>query len=553
MNKILEHYLFDAFSNASDNLFVYVTDIKNDISRWSPKAVEYFNLESEYLSNMKELWVQHVHPEDREIYIKDISAVFEGRSSQHNCQYRALNRYGEYVWVECRGSMIRDDDGEMTVFAGIMTRLDNQLKYDNLTHLKTAYELQHQIFDTAEGALMLIGVDGFRNVNSQHGLIFGNKVLVYLAELLQREAPRGAIAYRFQGDEFVLYARGCKASALEEVFHRMRMVCMGLSTTEEITSFSISAGIVSFPEDGKNFAEVISKAEMCLAHAKEFSASHLGVFSKEIEAKQVRKNRIAEELIDSIKNDFKGFELYYQPIVSNEGKTVVGCEALLRWKPASEEIGNCYPGEFIPILEENGTIVPVGYYVMREAIRQAAQWQKHYKKFSVSFNVSYLQMEDPWFVPSLIDTAKEFGVDTTKITVELTESVFAADTILVQKSFEALRSEGFKIALDDFGTGNSSFWMLHNLNVDIIKLDQAFIRGLNRSGSETDYAIVESVAYLCERIHYQTVAEGVEDENLWKKIKEFGFIGLQGYLFSRPVPVSQFEELLERYQMKAEN
>lgn len=550
MNQILENYLFDAFSKASDNIFIYVNDMKQDLSRWSPRAVEFFGLESEYIHNAKDVWLEHIHPGDRERYYRDISAVFERKSNNHSCQYRVMNRQGEYVWIECRGSVMHDEKGEPVVFAGMLTRMDNQLKFDPLTHLMTAYEVQNQDFENCEGSLLLMGVDGFRHVNSQHGLIFGNKVLVFLAELLEKHAPENTKAYRFQGDEFVLYAPGCTHQQMEEIFREIRKTCLQLNTTEDLTSFSVSAGIVDFPASGNSFAEVISRAEMSLAYAKEYSAGHMVVFSKEIEEKQVRHDRIAEELVNSIKNGFSGFELYFQPIVSNEGKSVVGCEALLRWNPGVEEIGACYPGEFIPILEENGTIVPVGYYVMRQAIAHAAKWQKIYKSFSVSFNVSYLQMEDPGFVPALISTALEFGVDQSRIIVELTESVFASDTILVQKSFEALREQGFKIALDDFGTGNSSFWMLHHLNVDIIKLDQAFIRGLNKSGNETDYAIVESVAYLCDRIHYLTVAEGVENEELWKRIREFGFVGLQGYLFSKPVPEDQFEVLLEQYDMK---
>ena len=136
------------------------------------------------------------------------------------------------------------------------------------------------------------------------------------------------------------------------------------------------------------------------------------------------------------------------------------------------------------------------------------------------------------------------------IVVELTESIFVADTVMVKNSFELLRKHGIKIALDDFGTGNSSFWMLHNIDVDIIKLDQSFIRGLDKSTNKIDFAIVESVCLMCKRIGCLTIAEGVETEDIQNMINKFGFAGLQGYLFSRPVEVPDFEKFLYSHDMK---
>ena len=137
-----------------------------------------------------------------------------------------------------------------------------------------------------------------------------------------------------------------------------------------------------------------------------------------------------------------------------------------------------------------------------------------------------------------------------RIVVELTESVLNVDTIKVKNSFDILREHGVKIALDDFGTGNSSFWMLHNIDVDIVKLDQSFIRKLDtEDNSGIDHAIVKSVGIMCNHIGCKTVAEGIETESIWKIVSDYGFTGLQGYLFSKPIEVPDFEELLEKYDM----
>lgn len=549
MDNILDNYLFEAFAAASDNIYIYVNDMKQDLSRWSKGTVDYFGLEGEYIYNAKDMWLEHIHPDDRQIYIDDINAVFSGKSAHHNCQYRAKNKYGKYIWVECRGSIIRDDEGNPAVFAGLMTRIDHQSKYDSLTHLLTGYELIRTSLGDS-GALMILGIDNFRNINSQHGLVYGNKVLLHLSELLTSYAGE-AVVYRFRGDEFAIYSKTACAYDMEALYHKVYDDCKKGKPDDDIQSYLISAGIVDITPSCNDTTEILGRAELSLAHAKEENASHVCIFSPEIEQKHMRRTMISEALNKSIENDFEGFNLVYQPIFENSGNTIISCEALLRWSPNDVRIGACYPDEFIPILENTGGIIPVGYFVMKEAIRQAAEWRKKYKKFSVSFNVSYLQLQDPDFVPAIIKTVNMYHLDTSSVIVELTESVLAADTDMVRNSFELLKQNGIKIALDDFGTGNSSFWTLHNINIDILKLDQSFIRGLNNGEKRIDYAIVESVGLMCNRIGCKTIAEGVENNEIWKMINKFEFTGLQGYLFSRPVDTDSFEELLEKYDMQA--
>lgn len=541
MSQVYDNDLFEAFANASDNIYVYVTDVETDVTRWSRRAVDYFDLGSEYLRGVKDMWPQFIHPEDRQIYLDDISAVFDGRSANHNCQYRVRNRHGEFVWVECRGSIIYDNSGMPKVFAGIMTRLDNPNKYDSLTHLLSGYEFfRHPIAEA--GTLMLVGVDRLRVINSQHGVLFGNRVILYLAEALAQYA-RGAVLFRYWGDDFLVYGPGILPQQMMTIFRNVYRLCSIAEKDGGPVNFTVSAGIVSCERNAPH-AELVSRAEMTLTYAKEQSAAHVAVYSPELETLQSRKNRISEALIRSIRDDFRGFSLVFQPIMSGQGERMVGCEALLRWAPGDERIGACYPNEFIPILEENGGIREVGRYVMREAIRHAAAWQTAYPGLRLSFNVSYLQLEDPDFVPSIAAEIKWYHIDPACIVVELTESVFASDTVLVKQAFEYLKQHGIGIALDDFGRGNSSFWMLHQFPVDYVKLDQAFVRGLTDSGSGIDDAIVQSTVLLCRAIGSRAVAEGVETPELRSRICGFGFDGLQGYLFSRPVPVEALEAFL---------
>ena len=183
-HNILKNELFESFANASDNIYIYVCDMESDLSRWSKNTVDYFNLEGEYIEGAGAKWMEHIHPDDRALYLKDIEAVFSGASSRHSCQYRAKNKYNDYVWLECKGSVISGKDGRPAVFAGIMTRLDNQNKYDPLTHLLTGYEMQKYDFSTGNGAILLLGINAFRKINNTSGFLYGNKVLVALQNLL---------------------------------------------------------------------------------------------------------------------------------------------------------------------------------------------------------------------------------------------------------------------------------------------------------------------------------------------------------------------------------
>ncbi len=537
--NILENELFESFANASDNIYIYVCDMKTDISRWSKNTVDYFNLEGEYIEGTGAKWMEYIHPDDRALYLKDIEAVFSGASSRHSCQYRAKNKYNDYVWLECKGSVISDEEGNPLVFAGLMTRLDNQNKYDPLTHLLTNYEMQKYDFSTGNGAILLLGINSFRKINNTHGFLYGNKVLIALSEYLEQLAEKDDRVYRFQGDEFIILSPGSSKEKLHKRFANINDYCMNI---RGLKSFSVSAGLVSYPEDGADFNTLVSNLEHSLEYAKEQKHGWIAEFSEKISQRHLRTSRLHEALTQSIHNNFEGFELYFQPILDATTQKITECESLLRWK--TPEIQDATPYEFIKILENSGEIREVGFWVMEEALRHAAMWQKKYNNISVSFNVSYIQLLDGEFINRLIAKAQELQVDPRLIMVELTESCNASDTKMLSRQFSKLQKLGFKIAMDDFGTEYASFGLLHDVSMDVLKIDQKFVRGLVREGNKTDMAIIENVVNMCRQLSIQTIAEGIETEEIQDIILSIGVSYLQGYLYAKPVPADVFERML---------
>lgn len=277
--NILENELFESFANASDNIYIYVCDMITDLTRWSKNTVDYFDLEGEYVEGNGPKWMEHIHPDDRAAYLKDIENVFSGASSRHSRQYRAKNKYGDYVWLECKADVISDEEGKPLVFAGLMTRLDNQNKYDPLTHLLTSYEMQKYDFSNGSGAILLLGINSFRKINNTNGFLYGNKVLVALSECLTNLAGKEDRVYRLQGDEFIVLSPNGSKEELSQLFEQANEFCTNI---RGLKSFSISAGLVSYPEDGNDFNTLMRNLEHSLEYAKDQKQGWIAEFSEKI-------------------------------------------------------------------------------------------------------------------------------------------------------------------------------------------------------------------------------------------------------------------------------
>ncbi len=545
MQDVLNNELYEAFAQASEIVYIYVCDMKTDLTRWSENAVDYFNLPGEYIYNTAEVWMQHIHPDDRAVYLEDISAVFGGTRAKHNCKYRALNKYGNYVWVECKGSVIKDGDGAPAVFAGIMTRLDGQNKYDFLTNLMTLNEFYQNDFSVGSGAVMLMGIDDFRKVITSRGYEFGDNVLVNLAKLFQSACGDEMQVYRFGGDEFLIVKRDGTLEEMTALFERISGEADELKASDgQMLHIEFSGGLSFYPADGTTKEKLINKLENSLGYAKQYNRGHLEVFNQEIAEHQKRAQLLQEDLKNSIRNDFKGFELYFQPLVEREDQSIIGCESLLRWK--GEHIKDSCPMEFIKVLEDHGDIQAVGQWVMEQALLHQKKWQEKYPGFHVSFNVSYQQFMNEHFVEALIQKARETGVETNNMIVELTESSEVEEAESLAQVFRRLREEGFTIALDDFGTAYASLQMLMNLPVNYIKIEHSLVKNLAEPGHENDYIIIENLLSLCRRLGCSSVVEGVENEVIENAVKKTEATYLQGYYYSRPIPEADFDAMLEK-------
>lgn len=549
MSDIFNNELFEAFAAASDNVYIYVCDMRTNISRWSAGSVKYFGLEGEYIEDAGIKWLEYIHPDDRETYLADINGVFSGKKSCHECQYRARNSNGEYVWLECKGSVIKDKDGNPIIFAGLMTRLDGQNKYDSLTGLLTTHELHYYNFEQMNGIALLIGIDGFRKVISNYGYNAGDAFLTVFSRKIKELCEEDWKVFRFSGDEFLILTSTKDVQKINDYYAN---VCREADNMElangQRVSVSVSGGAVLFPEDADCREQLINKLEHSLEYAKSHHKGALVFFSKKIAERHKRGLILREDLKQSIKNDFKGFELFFQPFINPETNLIAGCECLLRWK--GERIKDSYPVEFIKVLEDYGGIREVGFWVMEQSIMQQVAWREKYGNLKVSFNVSYQQFLDEAFEDRLISCIEKYGGNPSDMIIELTESCHVDKPQELASMFDRLRRRGFKLALDDFGTAYSSLEMLKSLHVDYIKVEHSFVRELSEPGHDIDYVIIDNLLDMCKRLGYDSIVEGVENDKVADIVGGMDVTLLQGYYFSRPVCKADFEKLLDADKTK---
>ena len=547
----LDTMLFDALAEASSTVFFWATDIGAKRSRWSKATVDYFNLPSEYTDDVVGDWTKVIHPDDLQIWLSDAKEVVEGKKARYSCQYRAKNRYGEYVWVENNGYVFNNENGEHVLSAGMITRLDVQNRYDPQTNMLTTYAFYSEYFFDGAGTVLMLNVDDFRNVISTYWYSAAKELVGQLGALVKEACNPSMKLYRFGTDEFMIILPGGTKDSTRSLFNKIAdAVRMSRVMNGTIIRVSISGAAVMYPEDCVKKDDIVEKLDYSMGYVKKHHPGKMTFYSEQLAREQERKTLLKEDLIKSVQNEFKGFSLFFQPLVEPVTERINGAETLLRWN--GEVIQDSYPAEFIDILEETGYIRQVGLWVMEQTFLQKKAWEEKYGNLQLSFNVSYQQFMDQDFAAKVIKKANEIGVDKESVIIELTESCQVKDPESLANVFEELKKEGFKLALDDFGTAYSTMEMLRKLPIDYIKIDHSFVRELADEGHEDDYIIVDELVRLSNRLHHGAIIEGVENQSVVERLKDVNASLLQGYHYSKPVSKDVFEGLLDKQKLQAE-
>ena len=393
-----------------------------------------------------------------------------------------------------------------------------------------------------EGALFFIDLDDFKHINDGLGHQYGDILLKEISSDLRKIPGLESTCYRVGGDEFMVIVAnnvyehmGSIVSAIEEMFSKPWFLKNGDYYC------TMSMGVCKFPTDADNVEDIIRKADVALREAKKSGKNRVEYYDSHVSNSDVKRLDMEKFMRDACLNPAEEFEVYYQPIfdISLEGNPCVGAEALVRWN--SKSMGKVYPVEFIPLAEYLGLINPIGQYVLEEACRHCKFWNDMgHPEYKVNVNFSVVQLLQTEVVESVERVLKRTGVNPHNLTIEVTESLAINDMTYMKKILGEIKKLGVRIALDDFGTGYSSLNHLREMPLDIIKVDQCFIKDLGKN--KYSEVFVKMVSELAQAMKLNMCVEGVEDKTQFLSLKENNINLVQGYFLSKPITIEEFEE-----------
>jgi diguanylate cyclase (GGDEF)-like protein len=399
-------------------------------------------------------------------------------------------------------------------------------------------------------AMLIVDVREFRDINAQYGNTFGDAVLRELAQRLQViAADDSALAARLADDQFALLLRAPQAR--ERAAGLAERVLVAFATPLPVGSqqvpLQLKIGIAVFPDDAQSAEQLVQNAERALAHAKKQPIDPSQFYQAEQDKELQSRKRLARDLRSALQQD--EISIHYQPIVAAEGGQVVAVEALARWR--HPVLGDIPPVQFVPLAEAGGQILAIGEWVLREACRHAAQWQRlRAKPLRIAVNVSATQLRDRGFelvVESALSAAR---LPPSLLELEITETAIIENIDQAIGTLERVRAAGVRISVDDFGTGHASLNYLKRLPIDQLKIDLSFIRDLLHDPD--DAQIVKAIINLGHSLDLEVVAEGVEDMAQLDFLEANQCDLVQGFLLKRPLPAAAFTDYLQRMSAIAE-
>ncbi len=390
-------------------------------------------------------------------------------------------------------------------------------------------------------AVLLIDLDRFKAVNDTLGHPIGDALLRLVGKRLHSVLRDQDVVARLGGDEFALLISPAAGPDRMAQLAKRIVDVLGRPYLIEghLVNVGASVGVALAPQDGATHDLLLRNADLALYHAKKSGRSTFSLFEREMDTRALARRTLEIDLRKAL--SLGEFELHYQPQIDLESDSVVGFEALLRWR--HPEHGLVSPVDFIPVAEEIGLIVPLGEWVLREACREAMHWPEG---VSVAVNVSPHQFEDTTRLVAVIARSlAASGLPGARLEIEITESVLLRNEGAVLAALHQVRAMGIRVAMDDFGTGYSSLSQLHSFPFDKIKIDRSFVK--DRGDTTGQNAIIRAITALGVSLGMSTIAEGVETSEQLDRIRTEGCTSVQGYLYSRPVPVEEISELIAKF------
>ena len=519
----------------STDSYLYLWNINKDESWFFGDVDKEYALRKKGSStNTTAEMVNIIYPADRAALQEDLAKIMAGEKSVHDMDYRWMNRQGEPVWINCRGTVIPDDKGKPFVMIGRVSDKALRYLYHPLTKLfnknKMFMDLKEQIMPQNTGFLMLMGIDNLGSINLRHGRAYGDEVIKKCAQVMEADESVHNV-WHVENNCYALYLDVRTTGEVHRIYDNI---------LAELTDYcTLSAGVVAnsrelFGDENNLYA----CAEMMLEKAKDIGIRNIVFFSQEDLAERLKTIQFMEEMQSSVRKNCEGFYLCYQPQIKTGNYHLFGAEALLRYR--SDTCGNIYPDEFIPLLEQSKLIKQVGMWTLETALRQCKKWRETVPEFHISVNFSVVQLEDWDVAERVLDILNKVGIPGSALTIELTESIQIQSINQLLPIFKSWRDAGIELSIDDFGTGYASMSYLKQLDVNEIKIDKMFVRDVEEA--TYNYRLISNMIEFAKNSGMRVCCEGVEDMRELTVLEGLSPSLFQGYLFSKPRETKDFEK-----------
>ena len=540
---------FDALQNSADE-YLFAMDISTRQVMLSKNFLRDFNFPDVIVDDLSALLTPFIWHDDREILesaMKELDSANPG--VEIFGEFRLLNRNGEYGWVTLRMTAGADEFGQPELVAGVIARMDVKLKADHVTgllnrnafHVALMKELNSS--PDAHGAVIFIGLDNFQLITETYGYEFGDNALRQLAQDITNILPPDIRLYKLDNDMFAFFVSQVYPEEIEIIFSSIQLCMREIRNIDDTIYCTASAGAAFYPDDADDVITLARYAEVALEFARQKGKDQVAFFDADFYERWRYDLGMQNLMQNSIARGCEDFFLCYQPQVDAKTGKLIGAEALLRWYDRDGSV--VAPMQFIPLLEKSRMIIPVGHWIIENAVKTVKEWSKYTKDFEISVNISLYQLEEHTLYDFVKDCVERHGIDPHMLVFELTESHNVYDWEYVNKQFQAFHELGIKIAMDDFGMGYANLAFLKNFRCDQIKIDRIFVEDV--LNSEYDRQLIKHVIMLCHAVGMEVCIEGVEDEATYIYLRDVCNADIiQGFYFGYPETEDVFVKRFEK-------
>jgi diguanylate cyclase (GGDEF)-like protein len=518
--------------------YLFVVDLESKMILLSDNFMKDFDFRSNLVDDFDNLIMPFIYHEDREIFEEAMHSVLtESKNDSVKCEFRLLHSNGDYGWVSMNLTIGTDDySGQPEIVCGVIKRLDGIAKADYVTGLlrrSVFYENLQKELDNpnSHGAVIVISLDNFNTITETYGHKFGDGAFRQIAQNITNVLPPDIQLYKLDGYNFGLFMPDAMPEEIEIIFSSVQLCMREIRNVEDTIYCTASAGAAFYPNDANDVTTLMRYAEVALEIARKKGRDQIAFFERETYERWRYDIGMQNVMQNCIARGCEDFFLCYQPQVDAKTGKLLGAEALLRWYDQDGSI--VAPMQFIPMLEKSRMIIPVGHWIIENAVITAKKWQKYMPDFQMSINISLYQLEERMFYPFVEDCIMRHQIDPGTLVFELTESHGVYDWDFVNRQFSAFHDLGIKIAIDDFGTGYANLGFLKNFKCDIVKIDRMFIEDFTTNKFNRN--LLKYAILLCHSVNIEVVIEGVEKEDEYLYVRdECGVDQIQGFYFGYP-------------------